>query len=182
MQTQSFDSAREAFAFIESLDGFHSIDGVTRALDRSLGLFGLDNFILTGLPTPEQRFEQLVILQQWPTGWFELYARNDYVRVDPVIRMCGMTVDPFEWDEAPYDPELEPRAAEVMKRAAEHGMVRGFCVPIHLATGYGACLSMSGVHPDLSSRNKPAIHLMALYVFARARKIIGRNRLATAVH
>jgi LuxR family quorum sensing-dependent transcriptional regulator len=182
MRTESFDSAREAFAFIESLDRLHSIDSVIGALDRSLALFGFENFILTGLPTPHQRFEEVVLLRQWPTGWFELYADNDYVRVDPVIRMCGMTVDPFEWNEAPYDPELEPRAAEVMKRAAEYGMVSGFCVPIHLETGYGACLSMSGVHLDLGSRNKPAIHLMALYAFARVRKIIGRDLFGGAVH
>jgi len=155
---------------------------VIQALDRSLALFGFENFVLTGLPTPQQRFEQMVILRQWPTGWFEVYADNDYVRVDPVIRTCATTIDPFEWDEASYDPELEPRAAEVMKRAAEYGMVRGFCVPIHLATGYGACLSMSGVNLDLSSRNKPAIHLMALYAFARVRKIIGRDPFEGAVH
>ena len=181
MRTESFDPAREAFAFIESLDRLHCIDAVARALARSLGFFELEKFILTGLPHPQQRFEQLAILWQWPAGWFKLYAEKDYIRVDPVIRMCGTAVDPFEWNEARYDPELEPRAAEVMHRAAEYGMISGFCVPIHLATGYAACLSMGGVHPNLGSRNKAAIHLMALYAFARVRRIIGRDPLARAV-
>jgi LuxR family quorum sensing-dependent transcriptional regulator len=177
MPAESFDSAHEAFAFIEGLERLNTIDEVIGALEQSLALFGFENFILTGLPHPQQRFEQMVVLRKWPAGWFEVYAGHDYVRVDPVIRMCRATVHPFEWGEAPYDIENEPRAAEVMNRATEFRMPGGFCLPIHGVTGYEACLSMSGVHLDLNARTKPAIHLMALYAFERVRQILGPEKL-----
>jgi LuxR family quorum sensing-dependent transcriptional regulator len=169
--TRSFDYAQEALAFVEDLEHVNTIDNVACLLDKSLALFGFESFILTCLPHPEQSIEQVVLLRKWPPGWFEIYAANDYVRVDPVIRMCRTTVHPFEWNEALYDADLEPRAAEVMNRAAEFRMPKGFCLPMHRATGHGACISMSGVQLDLGARSKPAIHLMALYAFERAWKI-----------
>jgi LuxR family quorum sensing-dependent transcriptional regulator len=166
------DHAAEAFAFIEALDGLSTTRGVMDAMEAAFALFGFENFIITGLPTDRERFEQVVLLRKWPLGWFETYAREDYIRVDPVIRLCRSTTRPFEWNEAPYDPQREPRAAEVMRRAVEFGMERGFCLPIHGLQGYEACLSMSGAHLDLSPRTKPAIHLMAMYAFERARSIV----------
>ena len=177
MRKDSFDCAREAFAFIEDLERLDSIEDVISSLESSLALFGFENFILSGLPNPQQRLEPMVILHKWPTGWFELYAGKDYVRVDPVVRMCRKTVHPFEWSEARYDIEIEPRAAEVMNRATDYHMPGGFCIPIHGSTGYEACLSMSGTQLDLSARTKPAIHLMALYAFERVRQIIGAEKM-----
>jgi LuxR family quorum sensing-dependent transcriptional regulator len=177
MVTRSFDCAQEALAFVENLEHVNTIDDVASLLEKSLALFGFESFILTRLPHPEQSIEQVILLRKWPAGWFEIYAANDYVRVDPVIRMCRTTVHPFEWNEARYDAELEPRAAEVMNRAAEFRMPRGFCLPMHRATGHGACISMSGVQLDLAARTKPAIHLMALYAFERAWKISCRSTM-----
>jgi LuxR family quorum sensing-dependent transcriptional regulator len=138
----------------------------------SFSLFGFENFIITGLPNLKERFDQVVLLKKWPIGWFEIYTNEDYVRSDPIIRMCRNTVQPFEWSEAPFDRSAERRAAEVMDRATDFRMKEGFCLPIHGINGYEACLSMSGVNLDLSSRTKPALHLMAMYAFERARQIL----------
>ncbi|HEX8165338.1 MAG TPA: LuxR family transcriptional regulator [Beijerinckiaceae bacterium] len=172
MRDRTFNHADEAFSFIEGLDAINDSDGVMAAMEKSLAIFGFENFIITGLPNPKERFEELVVARKWPAGWFEIYAGEDYVRVDPVIRLCGRTVHPFEWAEAPYDPEREPRAREVMRRAADFRMARGFCLPVHGLSGYEACLSMSGVDIDLDHRTKPAIHLMALYAFERVRQLV----------
>jgi LuxR family transcriptional regulator, quorum-sensing system regulator BjaR1 len=91
--------------------------------------------------------------------------------------MARRSKRPHVKSQAPYDAELEPRAAEVMNRATEFRMPGGFCLPIHGAGGYEACLSMSGTHLDLSPRTKPAIHLMALYAFERVRQIIGADHM-----
>ena len=57
---------------------------------------------------------------------------------DPVIRLCRKTTWPFEWSEAPYDAQQEKRADEIMRRAVDFGMARGFCLPIHGIQGYEA--------------------------------------------
>ena len=172
MTSTTFDHSKEAFDFIEDLERLGTTEEVINKMESALTLFGFENFILTGIPNPQQRFEQMVLLRKWPAGWFEIYAGENYVRSDPVIRLCKQTVNPFEWSEAPYDRESEPKAHEIMTRATEFRMARGFCLPIHGLTGYEACISMSGIHLDLTPRTKPAIHLMALYAFDRVRQLV----------
>jgi LuxR family quorum sensing-dependent transcriptional regulator len=168
----TFNYATEAFDFIDGLDDLASPDEVVGAVAKTFSLFGFENFIITGLPNPKERFEQVVLLKKWPIGWFDIYAREDYVRSDPIIRLCKNTTQPFEWSEAPYDRKAEPKASEVMDRATDFRMKEGFCLPIHGINGYEACFSMSGVDLDLSPRTKPALHLMAMYAFERARQLL----------
>ncbi len=179
MNRQEFDHAHVAFSFIERLETLEAPDDVMNHMEKSLGLFGFENFILTGLPNPHQRAEQMVLARKWPRGWFEIYIKENYVAADPVVRLCRNSINPFEWSEAPYNREKEPRAHEVMNRAADFRMANGFCIPIHGLTGYEACVSFGGDKLDLSSRTKPAIHLMGMYAFERIRQLMTpaqRNR------
>ncbi len=176
---EKFSYADEAFAFIEELDRLTAPDAVMDAMQKSLSLFGFDNFIMTCLPGPREKFEQAVLMRKWPKGWFELYATEDYVRVDPVIHHCRNTVQPFEWKDAPIHENAGPRALEVMNRAVDYGMKEGFCLPVHGINGYEACLSMSGKALDISSRTKPALHLMSMYAFERIRTHVSRASAAT---
>lgn len=170
----------EAFAFIECLDHIETTKRIIDVMMRSLAYFGIEHFIVTGLPNYRERFEQSVLLRKWPVGWFELYARKDYVRVDPVIRHCRETVQPFEWTEALYDPERDTAAREVMERASDFGLRRGFSLPVHGLQGQTTCFSMSGPQPDLTQRAKPSLHLMAMYAFERIRQIAGPVRIEVA--
>lgn len=172
MESASFDHAHEAFAFIELLEKHSSPDEILNQMEKSLGRFGFENFILTGLPNPHQKAEQMVLARKWPQGWFEVYIKQNYVAVDPVVRLCRNSVNPFEWGEAPFNRDTEPLALEVMNRAADYRMSNGFCIPIHGLTGYEACVSLGGVSLDLSQRTKPAIHLMGMYAFERIRQLM----------
>jgi LuxR family transcriptional regulator, quorum-sensing system regulator BjaR1 len=172
MTDRVFDHATEAFAFIDTLDQLSTLQSVVDAMERSLALFGFENFIMTGLPHPGQHIDSLILLKKWPLQWYEVYTRRHYERFDPVIRQCRQSVQPFEWAEAPYDPQSNPEAAAVMQGATEFGMTQGYCLPIHGLNGYEACLSMSGPNLDLTPQTKPAIHLMAMYAFERARRIM----------
>jgi LuxR family quorum sensing-dependent transcriptional regulator len=166
------DYGREALDFIEGLEAHRSVPATMDALEAAFARFGFEHIIVTGLPNPDQRFSQMVLAKRWPVEWFKLYTAKNYDRVDPVVRKCRQSVNPFEWSEAPYDPELEPGAAEVMRRAADFRMSRGFVVPIHGLTGYEAGVSLGGVHLDLNARSKPALHLMAMYGFERIRRLL----------
>lgn len=166
------DYGREALDFIEGLEAYRRVPDAMDALETAFGRFGFEAIIVTGLPNPDQHFSQMVLAKRWPPELFKLYTENNYDRVDPVIRMCRHSVNPFEWSEAPYDAEAEPGAAEVMNRATDFRMSRGFVVPIHGLTGYEAGVSLGGVHLDLNPRSKPALHLMAMYGFERIRRLL----------
>jgi LuxR family transcriptional regulator, quorum-sensing system regulator BjaR1 len=163
---------RQALDFVEEIERHTTVDSVMDKMTRELGQFGFETIILCGLPNQEQNFEKMVLAKRIPVEWFKLYMRNQYVRVDPVIRRCRRSVNPFECAEAPYDIDNEPGAAEVMRRATDFGLSRGFIVPIHSVAGYEALVSLGGRHLDLNMRSKPAIHLMAMYAFDRIRRLI----------
>jgi LuxR family transcriptional regulator, quorum-sensing system regulator BjaR1 len=166
------DYGREALDFIEALGAYAKVPDAMDALTTAFGRYGFERIIVTGLPNPDQRFSQMVLAKKWPAEWFSLYTEKSYDRVDPVIRKWRHTVNPFEWSEAPYDEELEPGAVEVMRRAADFRMSRGFVVPIHGLTGYEAGVSLGGVHLDLNARSKPALHLIAIYGFDHIRRLL----------
>lgn len=172
MIRHEFGHAQLAFSFIERLQSLDTPDRVLTEMEQALGLFGFENFILAGLPNPQESAEQMVLARKWPSGWFETYIKENYVAVDPVVRLCRKTINPFAWGEAPYDRDAEPRAHEVMNRAADFRMANGFCIPIHGLTGFEACVSFSGSHLDLTARTKPAIHLMGMYAFERIRQLM----------
>jgi LuxR family quorum sensing-dependent transcriptional regulator len=173
---RSLDHSTEAFEFIEQLDNLATPQDIIDAMERAFARFGFENFIMTGLPHPDQRIESLVLLKKWPVDWYNRYTKNDYDRHDPIIRLCRQTVQPFEWAEAPHDPETNPKGIEVMNGAAAFGMRQGYCLPIHGLNGFEACLSMSGSHLDLTPQAKPAIHLMAMYAFERTRLILAPSQ------
>ncbi len=170
------DYGRRALDFIERLEGLPVADAAMDAMADAFAAFGFQTLIVTGLPNPDQRFEQVVLAKRWPAEWFRLYAAKQYINVDPVARLCRKSFNPFEWSEAPYDPERDPRAREVMQRAADFSMSNGFIVPIH-GRGYDACVSLGGAELDLNVRSKPAIHLMAMYGFDRVRRLLDPERL-----
>ena len=165
------DYGQQALDFIESLEGIEAADAAMDSMADAFGSFGFQTLIVTGLPNPSQRFEQVVLAKRWPEEWFKLYTAKRYITVDPVARLCRNSLSPFEWTEAPFDAEREPRALEVMQRAADFNMSNGFIVPIH-GRGYDACVSLGGAHLDLNVRSKPAVHLMAMYGFDRVRRLL----------
>jgi LuxR family quorum sensing-dependent transcriptional regulator len=166
------DHAYETFAFIGRLEGVRSADEILDHLAKALGRFGFETFMFAGLPDPAQLTAYYVLANNWPRGWSDLYAEQDYVTVDPVARLCRRSASPFAWSEAPYDRETEPRAHEVMKRARDFRMANGFCIPIHGLTGHGACVSFGGLDIDLSPRTRSALHLMGVYAFERICQLV----------
>jgi hypothetical protein len=74
--------------------------------------------------------------------------KRNYYLDDPLAAWCRQSIDPFEWSQAPYDPERCLRAAEVMNIAADFGLKKGFLVPIVRGNGFHACVTMAGEPPD----------------------------------
>ena len=54
MSGRSLDHTVQAFEFIEELDRLASPQAIIDAMGRSFAQFGFENFIMTGLPHPEQ--------------------------------------------------------------------------------------------------------------------------------
>ena len=165
------DCYAHALGTIDSFNAVGDLDAIIARLRAAFSIFGIDHFIVAGLPNPHERFEKVVVLKHWSADWFDLYTKEQFVEDDPVVRRCRATTTPFEWEEASFDAEREPRAARLMNLAGDFGLVKGFSVPVHSLDGYEACFSVSGARPEFDDGARAALHLIALYAFERIRRL-----------
>jgi LuxR family quorum sensing-dependent transcriptional regulator len=176
--------AREAFEFIDRLDRLTTVSAVMDATERVLARYGFEHFSFSGTPRNSGHLPAIVLAHRIPAELFKLYVERHYADVDPAMRLLRRTTEPFKWLDVPYDPEQEPRAAEVMSLVADFGLSQGFFVPVPTRSGSHGNVWMAGPKPELTARIKPALHLMALYAFDRVHRLVGplpdqRPRLTT---
>jgi LuxR family quorum sensing-dependent transcriptional regulator len=171
---------QSAFDFIDEIERMPDQHQVVDRFDRELKKYGFHAWLITGLPNPGGRIDSLMMLNGWPAGWTELYTKLDLVQNDPVVAHCFRSVAPFEWVDAPYDGETNPRAKEVMDRATDFRMNQGFCVPIHGSEGFQAVVTMAGDVVHLEGHARRALHLMSLYAYGKAFELCGPARVPQA--
>lgn len=172
MDEQIFDPAHAAFAFVEEIEGMTQQSAIIDRMNSELAKFGIDAWVITGLPMPGGRIEEMMLLNGWNPEWSSYYFANNLVNDDPCVAHCFRSTGPFEWKDAPYDPDTWPAAEKMMHDAADVGMQHGFAVPIHTFAGFQAVVSMGGKHVDLSPRAKCALHLMSLYAHNKASSVV----------
>lgn len=163
------------FDAVADLQTLTSVEGVTNKLGHVLSSFGYNAFLVTSVPEPPLRLEPYILLNGWPQGWTEHYGKYDYYAHDPVAAWCRKAIDPFEWREAPYNEETNPKAAEVMDVARDFGMNEGYLVPIVRSTGFQACVTMAGSHPDLDPMAKRVIHVVSIMAHGRISALKGES-------
>ncbi|HEX2255769.1 MAG TPA: LuxR family transcriptional regulator [Afifellaceae bacterium] len=150
------------------------MEEVLRHLSECAGQFGLDHFILTGLPLPRQRLEPLVLLNGWPQGWFERYDSQDYFAVDGVGQWALRTYQPYLWNEIPDDYKKTAGSQRVNGEARAFGLMDGFLVPMYSAQHWQAVLSFaSSVRCSLTERERAALHLISVYASGAVRQLLG---------
>ena len=166
---------RAAFELIDSLDRTSNIDAALDTTMRGLNRFGFETLLVLNLPNSNQRFDQVALGTRWPSEWWTIYNDGDYIHADPVLRHLRGTDRPFEWRDVHYDPEREPRGAELMRLRQEFGFGRAMVVPAWGEEGQKCCVSMSGRRPELDGCTWPAVHLMASYAFHRVSQLRSRG-------
>ncbi len=169
------DRAAFAFSRIERLDAADTIDAVVAELSEAGQNFGLGNVIIAGLPAPDKHLEPYMLLHCWPSGWYQRYNERDYLHVDPVVQKLRNTTRPVAWHEAPYDPHADLSAHAVMMEAREFQLKGGLSVPIYTLSGDQAAASFGGAQFDLSTEDRAALHLIAIYGHARAQELKKRS-------
>ncbi len=172
--------AQSAFDRLEAIECASTPSAVLLEIQRAAADFGLRCFMAAGIPGPNKRFEPYVLMHNWPKGWFDRYMDNRYIDTDPVIRRLRSTVDPFTWNEAPYDRHKDALAHKVICEATEFRLKIGFTVPIYTASGDQAGMTFGGEHFEGTREARRALELIAIFGHAKARAIaLGRQREET---
>jgi len=164
-----------AYSVIEKIERAKTSAAVLNAVALAARHFGLDRFIIAGVPAPGKHLEPYVLLNHWPQGWFERYNGQDYLHVDPVIRKLRTTTSPVVWTDAPYDPSTDKIGHAVMTEAREFSLRNGLSVPIYTLSGDQAAVSFGGPHFELSDADQKALYLIAIYAHNKARGISAQS-------
>lgn len=168
------DIRRSAFEFIQGIERLSSTGEIMDAMGALLKKHGFEYHCVSFLATGTETLEDVLLSNRLPEGWLKLYIEREYVHDDPAFRYAKTVVRPFRWfKESPYDPEREPRAAEVVQRARDFGILDGFLIPVASTAGRMGQIWFGGRTLDLPERQLPALHLMAIYAFDRILKLHG---------
>jgi DNA-binding CsgD family transcriptional regulator len=162
-----------AFQFIDTIGGHSSVGGVLSAMEKALSYLGFRYFCFHTLPALKQSFSEVVLANKLPVDWMNHYVAHGCAEHDPSQRHVKRVVHAYEWQDAPFDREREPRAAEFVQRAHDFGVANGFVVPIPGPAGNIGSVWMGGTDKPVHVRYKPALHLMSLYAFAHVQRLNG---------
>jgi DNA-binding CsgD family transcriptional regulator len=172
MNLRVADIRRSAFEFIEGIERHSTTGEIMGAMEALLKKHGFEYHCVSFLATATETLEDVLLSNRLPEEWLKLYIEKEYVHDDPAFRYAKTVVRPFRWfKEAPYNPEREPRAAEVVQRAADFGILDGFVIPVASTAGRMGQIWFGGRTPDLPEHQLPALHLTAIYAFDRILKL-----------
>jgi LuxR family quorum sensing-dependent transcriptional regulator len=168
----------KAFDFADGLDSLNTVEAVMDAMRDALAPAGVEFFCFSTFMRADQRFEDVMLAVRLPPEWFKIYLEEDYAHSDPFIRHCGRTFTPFELKDAPFDPDSEPKAVELVRRLADFKLSSGLVVPVPSPAGFEGIVWAGGYHFEATLPARRAIQLVALSAFERVRALAGvpRNR------
>ncbi|MDU6374485.1 MAG: autoinducer binding domain-containing protein, partial [Bradyrhizobium sp.] len=99
---------RRALDYVDAIEASKTSASVLSQFEKMIGDLGFHAYIMAGVPAPGQSLQHTILANGWPSEWFDLYAREQFHRYDPIPRHCLSTLNPFAWSEAPYDRNDEP--------------------------------------------------------------------------
>lgn len=151
-----------AFEFADRLRSVSTVDDLVRCMTRALKCVNIEYFCLNLFARADQDFEEVLLASKLPPDWLALYLDKQFVHDDPSMRHSMRATAPFAWLDAPYDPEREPRSAEVVQRAMDFGLSKGIVIPVPSSAG---CIGHVWLGGLLSSRVLPTVTLMSHHAF-----------------
>jgi DNA-binding CsgD family transcriptional regulator len=160
---------------LDHIDGAPTSEAVLQVFEKAIAETGADYFSATFLPRPEERIEDVCLAWKAPPEWRALYSAENFLHKDASVQYCRRTVMPFDWASAPYDPEAEPQAQEVIDRARDFNLQKAVVIPIPSPSGMIGRIGVGGPYFDDREFHKPALHLLALHTFHRIEHFDGRR-------
>jgi LuxR family transcriptional regulator, quorum-sensing system regulator BjaR1 len=163
--------AEETCSFLERVSASDTATEVATLLHREAEKLGFNGLAMVWLPEPGSRQPLSFETVKLPRQYFERYAAGRYQRFSPLVRKAAVTIHPFRWEEATYDPVRSPMAHKVMTEARDFGLKTGWCLPVHQCDrllGWVSASSDGYIDPKLEASQ---LHVMALWAHSRVRQL-----------
>lgn len=153
---------------IEQFDRAETIPGLSNQLTRAASSFGYQFLCCLSAPGIQKRaFEERVLLNVWPKGWFEQYRKSNFYAHDPVAASLRIRPEAFRWADVIIRPDDQLAKSVMAISLSDYRLRHGFCVPIHGLSGYQAGISFAGFDVDDATEANGALQLIGIYAFNR---------------
>lgn len=157
----------QLFATISEIDAACSFEGTLGIFRVILETYGLQNFLITGLPVPhDSEWHRKILFDGWSHEWFVRYGSEGHFFHDPCAARSRVAAEPFLWHELPTDG-MTARSRLVMDEAAEFGMKDGLCVPIHIPLAGPAVVTAAGDRIEIPPGALPLIETLCVHTFRK---------------
>lgn len=184
MSGLAFSHFQTVLGAVEAFERCDTLAALRERLTGVIATFGFAHFCYAAPPSGNRpKFADNVLLNGWPTGWFDQYRDGNLQRHDPIVRFTRRQARAFLWSEAPVT-EDDIAARAVMAIAANDYRLRaGLCVPIHGLSGYQASISFAGAEIDDRFEARAAMEMIAVYAVNRCNQLksdVAPRRVLTA--
>ena len=120
--------------------------------------------------------EPPVMMMTLPTEWLNIYHRNDYARIDPVVGAALNQRLPISWDIETIAHSEDREQRKFMRDAHDFGVCRGLSIPLYGAMGdFGLMTFVSREDPrqvqKAIRRYKHDLHVTAIHLDQHVRRI-----------
>lgn len=163
------------FDTIDELSRVTSVPTVAALLARTVNRLGFASLGINGLPPPGEDANPLILAENTPDGFRDLYVDERFYQVDHICAHARTTYMPFRYSEAPY-----PRAEELghnrfLQALTTFGMGSGLIIPVGRPTNMPACVWLAGKEPDLDDETVRAIQVIALFAASKANALVRKQ-------
>ncbi len=94
------------------------------------------------------------VFTDYPRKWTDIYFANRYQRIDPVIASAKRMRRPFYWSSLPLHRASTAAERRFYAHARQFGIVSGLSIPIGVALGRTAVLTLASHLPDFKGEGK----------------------------
>jgi LuxR family transcriptional regulator, quorum-sensing system regulator BjaR1 len=159
---------RVALDAIEQFNRAENITGLSNQLARAISSFGYQFLFCVSAPSLQRRaFDDKILLNAWPKGWFEQYRKSNFHAHDPIASSLRIRTEAFRWSDVAIPPDDQLAKSVMTISLSDYRMRYGLCVPIRGLNGYQAGISFAGFDVDDAVEANAAMQLIGIYAFNR---------------
>lgn len=120
--------AKGVWMFAHFRDNPVLIDTLRDYIERKLTPFGLPEYAYTVVSKKDP--SKILIISSYPEEWVNLYRKNNFQHIDPVILTAYRRASPFTWDEN-ITLMTDLKAAKIFSLSKKYNIVNGFTFVVH---------------------------------------------------
>jgi LuxR family transcriptional regulator, quorum-sensing system regulator BjaR1 len=154
--------ANLTFEFIEAINSVSNTPDISALVVDAYRQLGFEYLTIWALPAPGQPTDSGVLLNTRPADYVQRYIEEDQIKIDPAVTELQRTLRPYSWSDIKSRTPLTKKQLTIIDEASEFDVNDGMVVPIITYGGSMALVSPCGRRPDLSTRARSAVEIIAV--------------------